>query len=247
MHSTTDVLKFIFILTSVVALGLTGLREATKGRADANEAIFNKKGVLLSIQGHFAEKGDSEKVKDWDNKKVEEIYNSKIKGYVFDSKGNQVEGKLAIDLEKDRDKNNKLSVEERLFPVWVFKDEGKTYYVVAVYGKGLWDKIWGCVALEDDFNTLAGAGFDHKGETPGLGAEIKDNAAFPRSFRGRKIYAADGTYMSVNVRKGGAKDITHEVDGISGATITANGVSAMFYEGFQLYEPVLKAVKEMKL
>ena len=244
MHSTTDVLKFILILTSVVALGLTGLREATKGMADANEAIFNKKGVLLSLQGHFT---DEDKVKDWDNAKVEETYNTKVKGYVFDSKGNKVEGKLAIDLEKDRDKNNKLSVEERLFPVWVYEDGGKKYYVVAVYGKGLWDKIWGCVALESDMNTIAGAGFDHKGETPGLGAEIKDNAAFPKSFRGRKIYAADGTYKSVNVRKGGAKDTTHEVDGISGATITANGVSAMFYEGFQLYEPILKAVKEQKL
>ena len=244
MHSTTEVLKFILILTSVVALGLTGLREATKSMADANEAIFNKKGVLLSLQGVF---GDDDKVKDWGDEKVEETYNSKIKGYVFDAKGNVVEGTVAIDLEKDRDKNNKLTVENRLYPVWVYSDAGKKYYIVAVYGKGLWDKIWGCVALEGDMNTLAGAGFDHKGETPGLGAEIKDNAAFPKSFRGRKIYASDGTYMSVNVRKGGAKDVTHEVDGISGATITANGVSAMFYEGFKLYEPILKAVKEKNL
>jgi len=244
VHSTTEVLKFILILTSVVALGLTGLREATKSMAEANEAIFNKKGVLLSLQGHFT---DEDKVKDWDDTRVEETYNSKIKGYVFDAKGNVVEGKAAIDLEKDRDKNNKLTVEDRLYPVWVYSDGGKKYYIVAVYGKGLWDKIWGCVALEDDMNTIAGAGFDHKGETPGLGAEIKDNAGFPKSFRGRKIYAADGTYKSVNVRKGGAKDVTHEVDGISGATITANGVSAMFYEGFKLYDPILKSVKEKNL
>ena len=211
--------------------------------ADANEAIFNKKGVLMAIQSHF---GDDDKIKDWSDEKVEEMYNSKIKGYVFDSKGNPVEGKLAIDLEKDRDKNNKLIVEERLFPVWVYSEGGKKYYVVSVYGKGLWDKIWGCVALKADMNTVVGVSFDHKAETPGLGAEIKDNPAFPKSFRDTKIYGSDGSLQAITVRKGGALN-EHQVDGISGATITCNGVTAMFQEGFEYYEPILKAVKEKNL
>ena len=79
MHSTNYVIMFILILTTVVAVGLTGLREATKPLADANEAIFNKKGVLHAIQSHFGE----DSPKDWDDAKVEEVYTSKVKEMVF--------------------------------------------------------------------------------------------------------------------------------------------------------------------
>lgn len=227
-------------MTTIVAVGLTGLREATKPLADANEAIFNKKGVLASVRSEIGEDP-----KDWDNSKVETEF-EQVNGYVFDYKGNPIEGKVAIDLEKNRDKNNKLAVEKRAFPVWVYEKEGEKYYVVSVYGKGLWDKIWGTVALKSDLNTIVGVNFDHKGETPGLGAEIKDSPAFKAQFEGKKIYDENGNYKSITVRKGGAKDKTHEVDSISGATITGDGVTEMFEEGMANYEPILEAAKKMK-
>ena len=76
------------------------------------------------------------------------------------------------------------------------------FILVSVRGSGLWDEIWGSIALEDDFNTITGATFDHKGETPGLGAEIKDNPKFPSQFVGKKIYDENGEYVSVQVKKG---------------------------------------------
>src|SRR5690606_7287922 len=114
-------------------------------------------------------------------------------------------------------------------------DDGKKFFILSVRGSGLWDEIWGNVALEEDLRTLAGASFDHKGETPGLGAEIKDNPAFSAQFLGKTIYDQTGEFTSVTVRKGGAKDPANEVDGISGATITCNGVTEMLDRGIQYY------------
>ena len=227
-------------MTTIVAVGLTGLREATKPLADANEAIFNKKGVLAAVKSQIGEDP-----KNWDNAQVESEF-AKVKGYVFDYEGNPIQDMVAIDLEKNRDKNNKLAVKERAFPVWVYEKGGEKFYVVTVYGKGLWDKIWGTVALKSDLNTIVGVSFDHKGETPGLGAEIKDSPAFKSQFEGRKIYNDAGEYKSIIVRKGGAKDKTHEVDSISGATITGDGVTDIFVEGLANYKPVLDAAKNMK-
>ena len=98
-----------------------------------------------------------------------------------------------------------MDIEERPFPVWIFEDGGKKYYVIAVYGKGLWDKIWATVAFESDMKTLAGASFDHKGETPGLGAEIKDSQAWYSQFMGKQTFNEAGTFVGVNVRKGGCQ------------------------------------------
>jgi len=133
---------------------------------------------------------------------------------------------------------------DRVLPLFVYtKKDGSKYYILSAAGKGLWDVIWGCVALEDDLKTIAGVSFDHKAETPGLGAEIKDNKAWVAQFAGKKIYDESGTYTSVYVRKGGAKDMNYEVDGISGATITANGVSEMLNRGLKYYEPYLSGIK----
>jgi Na+-transporting NADH:ubiquinone oxidoreductase subunit C len=108
---------------------------------------------------------------------------------------------------------------------------------------GLWDKIWGTIAIQDDFNTVAGASFGHVAETPGLGAEIKDNPNFPKQFQGKTIFK-DGQYVSVGVIKGGAKDKAHEVDAISGATITSRGVNGMMVEGLKPYLPYFESLKK---
>jgi Na+-transporting NADH:ubiquinone oxidoreductase subunit C len=143
----------------------------------------------------------------------------------------------------DMAKEKKLPEAQRLLPLFIFDDNGEKYYIVTVRGSGLWDEIWGNIAVEDDFTTIAGVAFDHKAETPGLGAEIKDNPAFPRQFQGKKIYKEDGTYTSVVVRKGGAVHDRYEVDGISGATITGNGVAEMLYRGIRYYEPYFESLK----
>ncbi|MEM9822777.1 MAG: FMN-binding protein, partial [Bacteroidota bacterium] len=107
-----------------------------------------------------------------------------------------------------------------------------------------WDDIWGNIALKDDLSTIVGAAFDHKGETPGLGAEIKDNPAFPAKFKQKQIYDASGNYTSVDVVKPGIKTTSHSVDGISGATVTCVGVAEMLDRGIAYYEPYLKTLKQ---
>ena len=108
-------------------------------------------------------------------------------------------------------------------------------------GKGLWGPIWGYIALESDKNTVAGASFDHKGETPGLGAEI-NQGWFQEPFVGKKIFDESGDYQSIRVIKGGAPEgDKHGVDAISGGTITSNGVTEMLVRTLKIYEPYLKS------
>ena len=107
-------------------------------------------------------------------------------------------------------------------------------------GVGLWGPIWGNIAFESDFNTIAGATFDHKGETPGLGAEI-NTSWFEDEFKGKTIFDEQGKFVSVNVVKGGAgENAPHAVDAISGGTITSNGVKDMLLTGLDNYVPYIK-------
>jgi len=113
-------------------------------------------------------------------------------------------------------------------------------YIVPLFGKGLWDDIWGYIALDSDKNTIVGATFDHKGETPGLGAEIRE-IWFQKQFVGKKIFDkpndfSKNNFVSVCTVKGGAKaDDTHGVDAISGGTVTSNKLSIMINERIQHY------------
>ena len=108
--------------------------------------------------------------------------------------------------------------------------------VVPVYGAGLWGPIWGYIALEPDMNTVKGIVMDHSGETPGLGAEITTSKV-QSSFVGKTIFEGDN-FVSVSMRKGGATN-NHEVDAISGGTITSNAVDAMLADYFESYKAFL--------
>ena len=128
---------------------------------------------------------------------------------------------------------------EQLHPLYIYTNEkGEKRFIIPLYGNGLWDKIWGYVALEEDLNTISGIAMDHKAETPGLGAEIKDNPAmYNDPYTGKKIIDAQGNYVSVKMVKGGIKNPEHEVDAISGATITSDGVNEMLPRGIAAYLP----------
>jgi Na+-transporting NADH:ubiquinone oxidoreductase subunit C len=143
---------------------------------------------------------------------------------------------FALDLKKELSK----PVDEQRFPLYIAEKDGKTFYVTPLYGAGLWDAIWGYIALADDENTIVGASFDHKGETPGLGAEI-NQYWFEDQFIGKKILDENENFVSVKAVKGGAKaDDIHGVDGISGGTITSDGVSNMIEERLEHYLPYFK-------
>lgn len=105
--------------------------------------------------------------------------------------------------------------------------------VIYVDGKGLWGAIWGYVILADDNSTIKGVVFSHKSETPGLGANITDEA-FSHSFIGKKILNENGKFVSIQMVKGESNlPEAHRVDAISGATITSKGVQDMLYNSLK--------------
>ncbi len=144
---------------------------------------------------------------------------------------------LAIELKKNP--------QEQRFPLYVANVESAQYYIIPLRGAGLWNAIWGYIALNEDKNSIKGVVFDHQGETAGLGAEITQQWFMDR-FLEEKIFDASGALVGITVSKTNNdpndtdKD-DHEVDAISGATITGDGVSDMIIERLQHYLPYLKA------
>ena len=124
------------------------------------------------------------------------------------------------------------------YPLFVLKKGGENVYVVPMVGTGLWGPIWGYVTVAADGKTVVGAVFDHKSETPGLGAEI-NQASFQKPFEGKSIFDESGEFTGIKVMKGGAKGSEHGVDAISGGTITSNGVTEMIVRTLKIYEPYL--------
>ena len=239
MHSTGYILRFVLIMTSVAALGLSSLFYATKGQADMNEAIFKKRGVLAAVDAEM-----EKPVSQLSDDEVQQVFDERVEQLVIDDEGQEVPDMIAEDV--NMAKEQKKPETQRKLPLYVYSQEDEKYYIVVVRGSGLWDAIWGTVAVEDDFNTIAGASFDHKAETPGLGAEIKDNPLFAAQFRGKKLYNVEGEYVSVDVVKGSKKNVEHEVDAISGATVTSDGVAEMLDRGIEYYLSYFEKLESQK-
>jgi len=200
-----------------------------------NADVFNKRAILSAISAKL-----DKPVSDFSDQDVLSLFEEKVEQKVLDMSGEEVSGIMAEKV--NMAKEAKKPEGDRQLPLFIYNGGGEKVYIVSVRGSGLWDAIWGNIALQSDFTTVVGASFDHAGETPGLGAEIKDNPAFAKQFGGKKIYN-EGEYVSVGVIKGGAKNPAYEVDGLSGATVTADGVDEMLYRGIKYYEPYFGKVK----
>ncbi len=236
-------------MTSVVALGLALLSTTLKDAHNRNETLYKKRAILSSIDQYL-----DRPVSSLTDEDIAEIFEENIEQQVVNTKGERIssdevveagyKGGKAEDIEMA--KEHKKPEDERILPVFIYRDDGQAIYITSVRGSGLWDAIWGHIALKDDFRTLAGATFDHQAETPGLGAEIKDNPSFSDQFVGKKIYDKDGDFTAVKVMKGGAKNDWNQVDAISGATVTSNGVTAMLKRGIKYYLPYFENLETNK-
>ena len=158
-----------------------------------------------------------------------------VKQFIVNSKGEEINGDA---ITEDMAKQSKKPCEEKLLPVFVAEINGATKYILPIYGNGLWGPLWGYISLNDDKNTVYGTVFDHKGETPGLGAEIT-TPHFQTQFEGIMIFD-NSQLVSILVKKGGGATGVHEVDGISGGTITSKGVETMIKNYLTCYESFLK-------
>ena len=200
----------VVIVATLLALAALGLQK----RQYENELNEKKQAILASLSAS------------------DQRYDEFIDAYVVDKNGARIDGEDVFALLNDLPG----AYAAGKFPVFEARD-GRV--VVPVTGMGLWGPIWGYVALEKDMNTVAGVIMAHKGETPGLGAEIS-TAKYQANFVGKTIFEGD-KFVSVTLRKGGAKDPAHEVDAISGGTKTSDGVTAMRYNSLANYLPLLEA------
>ena len=116
--------------------------------------------------------------------------------------------------------------------------KGEKKYVFPLKGMGLWGGISAFVSVNDDLNTVFGAYFNHDSETAGLGAEIKDSQAWQEKFQGKKIQNEQGNMAIAVVKK--VENPASEVDCVTGATLTSNGVSDMLRDGLKPYLDLLK-------
>lgn len=223
MYSTV----MVVIVATLLALAALGLKE----RQYANDLNEKKKSILLSLYaGEAQQQGvDAEELIASVN------YDELIDAYVIDKNGRRVEGEDVFSLLNDLPG----AFAAGKYPIFEAKD-GRV--VIPVTGMGLWGPVWGYVALEKDMNTVAGIIMAHKGETPGLGAEIA-TTKYQSMFIGKTIFEGD-EFVSVTLRKGGAKDPAHEVDAISGGTKTSDGVSAMLHTSLGYYLPLLEAKRQ---
>ena len=150
-----------------------------------------------------------------------------------------------IDIKKEATEAKNPNYKRKL-PLFVGEKDGVTLYIVPVRGKGLWDAIWGYIALDDQL-VVQGVYFDHQGETPGLGSNIKERF-FMDDFKGEHILDGDN-FKGITASKGNADPknldkMDFEVDAIAGATITGDGLSAMLKKDLKMYVPYLKTLKQ---
>ncbi len=215
---------FTFAILMVVVVGtlLAVASQGLKSRQDKNTSDKKMINILSAIKVE-ATRANAQEMFDTYVVESKIISGKDISAAAFD-----------VDIQKEfRDKNLKLS--DRNYPLYICEKNGSRYYVIPVVGTGLWGPIWGFVALESDYKTIYGATFDHKGETPGLGAEIKQGF-YSDQYAGEMVADTSGTFLPIVVVKDGSgKGMNSKVDGITGGTITSKGVEEMTTRTLAVY------------
>ncbi len=229
----------VLVVGSLLAFAASSLR----GKIDENKRLEKQQNILYAMGVNENDESSATFVS---TDKAPEAFSKYISKQLViqDGKALEDENAYLIDVKKEQTLAKEGSYVRRL-PLFVGVKDDKTFYIVPIRGKGLWDAIWAYVALDKDM-IVQGVFFDHKGETAGLGANI-NKRFFMDDFIGEHLMAA-GTFKGINVIKGNAdplnKDKTdNEVDAIAGATITGNGVSAMLKSELKLYVPYFKTLK----
>ena len=246
--SNTESNKYtiLFAIGMVVIVGslLAFTASSLKPNIKENERMEKQQNILYAMGVN--ENGPTNIVFISTEKVAEEFSKYITTQLVVDSSGNAVENNEAylIDVKKEQAKAKNGGTRE--LPLFLGEKDGKPYYIIPIRGKGLWDAIWGYVALNQDM-VVQGAFFDHAAETPGLGANIKQRY-FMDDFVGEKLLSETGVFKGITVAKGNndPKNLNkddYEVDALAGATITGDGVSAMIKSDLKLYLPYFQNLK----
>lgn len=212
------------VIVVIVAFLLAFVFQGLKPQQDANVALDKKKQILNALN-----------IRDLSNEAADKTYKDVVEAdEIIDAQGHILNagkpgGEAAgFKLESKDYKEGRLAL-------YVCKVNGQRKYVIPVYGMGLWGPISGYIALNEDKATVYGVYFNHESETAGLGAEIKDNAAWQAKFQGKKLFAnGNDKTIALGVEKK-VDDPATQVDAVTGATLTSNGVRDMLHEGLSKY------------
>lgn len=236
-QSNTYIIVFSLILTVVLGGLLSGVSQVLGPAQKKAVDLDTKKQILGAIPS------EKSALATMTPEQILSRYSEVINSVVADYQGNLVttnaKGEPVMAENVNIEKNYKLPAEERLYPVFKYSASGSEAYILPTYGAGLWDAIWGFVALGPDLETIQGVSFDHKGETPGLGARITSDDVQAR-YRDKALYNAQGEFVSVTMVKGEKNPESalgpNKVDGMAGATLTANGVNSMLQNYLGYYQ-----------
>ena len=230
----------VFVVGSLLAFLASSLKPAIK----ENERIEKQQNILYAM-------GVNENDASNANFVSTKVAGAEFKKYIKKQlvlEGNKIsESQDAYLIDVKKQQANAKDGKVRKLPLFVGEKEGKTFYVAPIRGKGLWDAIWGYVSMDENM-VVQGAYFDHKGETPGLGANIKQRY-FMDDFIGEHLMTEAGVFKGITVKKGNNDAVNedktdYEVDAIAGATITGDGVSAMIKKDLSLYVSYFKNLKK---
>jgi Na+-transporting NADH:ubiquinone oxidoreductase subunit C len=235
-QSNTYIIIFSIVLTAILGGLLSGASQILGPTQKKAQDLDTKKQILGAIPA------EKEKIASMTAEEILARYAEVIHSEVADFEGNLVatneKGEPMVAENVNIEKNYKKPAEERVYPVFKYENNGERAYVIPVFGAGLWDAIWGFVALEEDTQTIKGVTFAHKGETPGLGARITTDEIQAR-YQGKSIFE-DGELVSVTMIKGERNSPDKlgpsKVDGMAGATLTGNGVNSMLNNYFGYYQ-----------
>ncbi len=234
MHKNSYVFMFAASVTVICSLLLASAATLLKDRQQENIKLDMQKNILASA-------GYIEDGKEYTRTNILSMYESNIKSMVINLSGDKSDDKTVEQLDKKKDTD--------LLPLYYSQenDEIKSY-ILPISGKGLWSTIYGYLALEPDVNTVKGITFYQHGETPGLGGEIVQDW-FRNNFIGKKVYSPTGELVSISVVKGKVKGSVpeseeyHYVDGISGSTLTGNGLTNFLKTDLLKYEPFFNKIR----
>ena len=242
-EKNTYTLLFAIGLVVVVGTLLAAIDSSLKDKIRINKILEKQQNILYAI-GINQNEGNSVNFIAAD--KAEEEFNKYVTKQIYIQGDEVIEDDKAylIDVKKQKSLAKDPSYMRKL-PLFIAEKDGRNLYVAPIRGKGLWDAIWAYVSVDEDM-VIRGIYFDHKAETPGLGANIKQRF-FMDDFIGESLLDSQGNFKGVTVSKTNLDPknedkYDNEVDAIAGSTITGDGVTAMIRSDLSLYQPYFNSL-----
>lgn len=234
-ESNSYIILYSVVMVVIVALALAFTSEMLKERKSDNEKIDKMQQILRSLH---LEPDKSQVIDTYKEVIVAEVLvSSKTGEELARFEGDSRTKSEAFTLNTSNQFKYIAQGKEEALPLYIATIDGSTKYIVPLDGAGLWGAIWGYLSINEDGYTIYGSDFGHAGETPGLGAEIATKA-FSSQFTNKSIGSPEKGIVGIAVVKPGQTDQHRDyVDGITGGTLTSNGVNDMIASCLAYYEP----------